>query len=342
MRSPLVWTFAASVVLLCGVGGWLLTDPATSRADALKTGGLAAGAVVALYALWLNDRRRKVEEARQEVEQQRHELDRERISDERFARAVELLGHEADQVRVGAMHALAGLARSRPGYTQTVLDVLCAYLRRPFDPEGEDPDHKRERQVRLTAQRLIGDLLPDASEAASASYRLDLRDAFLESFFLNKRRVGNLRLDNARLHEAVVIGDCVIAEVAAFSQALTTDDCYFTCRGTRFQSSAVFFGMSFNGQASFKLATFADQAVFHSTKFGAGVWFTDAVFEGELDLCQASFRGEADLRFARMPTRVQLEDTTVRTDGVNVQLPESWQLHVDPEQEGTARIEARG
>ncbi len=154
MRSPLLWTLIASVALLCGVGGWLLTDPATSRSDALKTGGLAGGAVVALYALWLNDRRRRVEEARQVIEQQRHDVDRERISDERFAKSVELLGHEADQVRVGALHALAGLARTRPEYRQTVLDVLCSYLRRPFTHgrysglEGTS-EQERELQVRL-------------------------------------------------------------------------------------------------------------------------------------------------------------------------------------------------
>ncbi|SED82476.1 hypothetical protein SAMN04489727_9592 [Amycolatopsis tolypomycina] len=176
-RSPLAWTFLASVVLLLGVGGWLLADPATSRSDALKTGGLAGGAIVALYALWLNDRRRRVEERRQDIERQRHELeaqraeqDRERVADERFAKAVELLGHAADQVRVGALHALAGLARSRPGYTQTVLDVLCSYLRRPFDytrptSSDEDPDPEREREltVRLTAQRLVSDLLRRAT-----------------------------------------------------------------------------------------------------------------------------------------------------------------------------------
>ena len=87
----------------------MLTDPGTSRAGALRTGGLAGGAVVALYALWLNDRRRRVEEGRHEVEQQRHELeklrteqDRDLASDERFAKSLELLGNDADQVRVGA------------------------------------------------------------------------------------------------------------------------------------------------------------------------------------------------------------------------------------------------
>lgn len=85
---------------------------------------LAAGAFVALYALWLNDRRRRTEEERREIERSQHavqvqrtELDRERAADERFARAVDLLGNDADQVRVGAMHALAGLARDQPRYT---------------------------------------------------------------------------------------------------------------------------------------------------------------------------------------------------------------------------------
>jgi hypothetical protein len=62
-------------VLLIAVTGGLLTDPASSRSDALKTGGLAGGAVVALYALWLNDRRRRVEEGRQKIEKQRHDLE---------------------------------------------------------------------------------------------------------------------------------------------------------------------------------------------------------------------------------------------------------------------------
>src|SRR3982074_1150979 len=42
-KSPLASTFAVSLVLLVAVGGWLLTDPNTSRSDALKTGGLAGG-----------------------------------------------------------------------------------------------------------------------------------------------------------------------------------------------------------------------------------------------------------------------------------------------------------
>jgi hypothetical protein len=94
-------------------------------------------------------------------------------------------------VRVGALHALAWLAESSPRYKQTVLDVLGAYLRRQFTHpsytrRADDPDQlpsddfpdpledDRERQVRLTAQRLITDLLPWSQNPDSRAYHLDL------------------------------------------------------------------------------------------------------------------------------------------------------------------------
>ncbi|WP_349497431.1 pentapeptide repeat-containing protein [Crossiella sp. CA-258035] len=188
---------AIGTLLLVG-GGLLLADPKAGLTEAIKTGGLGAGSVVALYALWLNDRRRQVEEKRQRLDTERAEHDRERVSDERFAKAVELLGHEADQVRVGALHALAGIARSRPEYTQTVLDVLCAYLRRPFDIDTNDR-YTTEGEVRRSAQQLIRDLLPKPGTDAP-HYNLDLMGATLSRLDLSRRMVGGLRIQDATLH----------------------------------------------------------------------------------------------------------------------------------------------
>lgn len=204
---PLVGTVLVAAGLLALVTGWLLTGANPDRGEALKTGGLAAGSVVALYALWLNDRKRQVEEERQVIEHSRQALesaradhDRERVADERFARAVELLGNEADQVRVGALHALSGLARNRPYYTQTVLDVVCSYLRMPFDRTG--PIDLRESQVRLTAQRVIEDLLPKRGTPEPERYNLDLTGADLEYFDISERVVGTLVLRWAKLYNS--------------------------------------------------------------------------------------------------------------------------------------------
>ncbi|MFF4595153.1 pentapeptide repeat-containing protein [Amycolatopsis sp. CA-161197] len=352
MRSPLLWTFVASVLLLCGVGGWLLADPATSRSDALKTGGLAGGAVVALYALWLNDRRRRVEEARQEIERQRHDLemrraeqDRERVSDERFAKSVELLGHEADQVRVGALHALAGLARSRPTYTQTVLDVLCAYLRRPFEharygtsERTDDPDAERELQVRLTAQRLVAELLPWASDVDAPSYDLDLTGAVLEYLDLSRRKIGRLLLRYASLHSSTNLSGCLITDRAYFTAAGTGNGRLignFRCRGAKFLDYAWFSGTVFAENADFTETTFAGRTAFKDAVFAKDALFTDAAFDDSLDLRRASFGGHADLRFARVPEHLSLYNTKVTSTKDN-QIPDGWLL--EPLDDGVARV----
>ncbi|WP_370933209.1 pentapeptide repeat-containing protein [Amycolatopsis sp. cg13] len=291
MRSPLLWTLIASVALLCGVGGWLLTDPATSRSEALKTAGLAGGAVVALYALWLNDRRRRVEEARQVIEQQRHDVDRERISDERFAKSVELLGHEADQVRVGALHALAGLARTRPEYRQTVLDVLCSYLRRPFIHgryEGVDvtPEEERELQVRLTAQRLIRDLLP-LSDVDGPGPDLDLTGAVLEYFDLSHRRIGGLLLRHASLYSSTNLSGCVFTGQAYFTAAGTGPGRLvgvFRCRNTTFQDRAWFSGTAFSERTNFSDTAFKGPTTFKGATFAKEVLFDGATFADSAEL----------------------------------------------------------
>jgi uncharacterized protein YjbI with pentapeptide repeats len=352
-RSPLAWTFAASLVLLLGVGGWLLTDPATSRSDALKTGGLAGGAIVALYALWLNDRRRRVEERRQDIERQRHELesqraeqDRERVADERFAKAVELLGHAADQVRVGALHALAGLARSRPDYTQTVLDVLCSYLRRPFSLDREstsdkpDPEPERELTVRLTAQRLITDLLPGRDEEGPA-YDLDLTSATLEYFDLSGKLVGGLLLRYASLRSTTNFSGCRFKRRVYLTSAGTERGRlvgYFRCRGAVFESHAWFSGTKFAEDAEFTETTFAGKTTFKDATFVKDVEFTDVVASGELDLRRTRFEGQTDLRFASLPEAVSLYNTRVRAEK-DVLLPASWEREELPD--GDARIVAK-
>ncbi|MET8994723.1 pentapeptide repeat-containing protein [Amycolatopsis sp. NPDC004169] len=349
-RSPLAWTFLASVVLLLGVGGWLLADPATSRSEALKTGGLAGGAVVALYALWLNDRRRRVEERRQDIERRRHELeaqraeqDRERVADERFAKSVELLGHDADQVRVGALHALAGLARSRPDYTQTVLDVLCSYLRRPFEHPGspsDDPELDRELTVRLTAQRLVSDLLP-ARDADAVAYDLDLTGAHLEYLNLAGKLIGGLLLRYASLRSTTNLSGCRFTGGVYFTAAGTTTGRqvgYFRCRGAVFESRAWFSGTKFAESVDFTGTTFAGPANFKDAKFAEDADFTDVVVTESLDLRRTSFLGHADLRFASLPESVSLYNTLVRTEK-DVRLPEAWAQEVLPD--GKARVVAK-
>ncbi|WP_414936847.1 pentapeptide repeat-containing protein [Amycolatopsis sp. cmx-11-51] len=360
LRSPLLWTFVVSLVLLLAVGGWLLTDPATSRSEALKTGGIAGGAIVALYALWLNDRRRRVEERRQEIERQRQELelrradqDRDRISDERFAKAVELLGHDADQVRVGALHALAGLARGRAIYTQTVLDILCSYLRRPFThprykdeakppgnkpPKPGDPEQEQELQVRQAAQRLIGELLPAADSEGTPGYDLDLTGAVLEYFDLSDRKIGKLLLRYGGLYSSTNLSGCVFLGPVYLTGAGTAVDKrigYFRCNGTKFSQRAWFSGVRFAEDAEFRGTVFAGETSFKDSVFAKNADFGESEFRNTLDLRRARFEGFGDLKFRKAPESVSLYNTTVEP-AKDHELPPGWVIENLPD--GRARL----
>jgi hypothetical protein len=288
---------AAIAVTVATVVVLLLVEPKLSKAEALKTGGLAGGSVVALYALWLNDRRRRTEEAR-------HGLESAKVADERFARSVEMLGHEADQVRVGAMHALSWLTALEPRYKQTVLDVLCAYLRRPFEhaaltDRGDDPDHSalkespefdREREVRRTAQRLITDMLPFGADTDPRRYHLDLTGATIEYLRLSGRRVGRLTARRTRFYGITQIGELDATKPVLFSGAV------------------------FHGRVSAR----------------------DARFTGGLSLQDVRFAGEVDLSGAEVSTFLHLSEdvpkplkgtlTVLPGTGMRIAPPSGWAL----------------
>lgn len=315
----LLGTILLAFGLLALVAGWLMTGSDTSRGEALKTGGLAAGSVVALYALWLNDRRRRVDEVRQDLEQARQELesrraehDRERAADERFLRAVELLGDDADQVRVGALHALAGLARSRSSYTQDVLDVICSYLRRPFDhpryaerrglePPPDTPEERDKRaeadrwlQVRLTAQRLIADLLPAADDPEAKAYDLDLHGATLEYFDLSGRLIGQLRARELNLYESTSFHHCVVRGPAWFTGGRSWGRLYW--HDASFHDRSWFSGFTGRGISDFARTTFRGDTKFASSTWDDRVSFAAARFDRNVDFTRATFRGDLDLR----------------------------------------------
>lgn len=343
-KSPLLGTFLLSLLLLVGVTAWLLTDPATSRSDALKTGGLAGGAVVALYALWLNDRRRRVEERRQEVERQRQELesrrtdqDRDRVSDERFAKAVELLGHNADQVRVGALHALAGLAKSRESYRQTVLDILCSYLRRPFGHprlSGQsEAGAENELQVRNTAKRCIRSLLSPASDVDAPAYNLDLTGAVLDYFHLAEVKVGELVMRHVTLFSSTSFRDCEFTGPVWFTGTVGQPGELggrFHCQGVTFHDRAWFSGTEFPAQTNFEGTTFSGETTFKDAVFSSDAVFKDTTFAHSLELRRTRFEGAVDLRFATPPPSLDLYNTFV-DETKDLHLPPGWSTETLPD-----------
>ena len=88
---------------------------------------------------------------------------RTRTLNERFDTVAEQLGSDkSPAVRLAGVYAMAGLADDWQDHRQMCVDVLCAYLRMPYEPEpGDDaPVEKRlafqaSREVRRTVIRVI-------------------------------------------------------------------------------------------------------------------------------------------------------------------------------------------
>jgi hypothetical protein len=72
----------------------------------------------------------------------------------RYQDAAEQLGHEKAPVRLAGAYAMASLADDWPERQQPCVDVLCAYLRMPYDENKVD-----EEQVRSSIIKLISDHL---------------------------------------------------------------------------------------------------------------------------------------------------------------------------------------
>ncbi|MFJ9641407.1 pentapeptide repeat-containing protein [Streptomyces sp. NPDC101178] len=101
---------------------------------------------------------------------------------ERYTKAAEQLGHDQAAVRLAGAYAMARLADDWEEQRRVCVDVLCAYLRMPYETDtGAEGYMKGEREVRLTIIRTIRDHLQDPTEATTwCGYDLDFTGAVFD------------------------------------------------------------------------------------------------------------------------------------------------------------------
>ncbi len=151
----LVGVLALLLALFLAVGfsvcpQWILTFLGVSaKYEALKFLGIGMGGVlVALQALASYRRAKAMEDAanaqagataeqakaNQNIEQGQRQ--------ERLKNAIEHLGHASDSVRLGGAYELFHLARDTEELRRTVLDILCAHIRRTTGEDKYREEHK--------------------------------------------------------------------------------------------------------------------------------------------------------------------------------------------------------
>jgi len=244
----------------------------------------------------------------------------ERRITELYTNAVAQLVSDEAPVRFGGLYALERLAQDSPAHRQIIVNVICGYLRRPFsptapagkpepevakgqkEPAAEDeagPDGtgrtwQQERQVRLTAQRILAEHLRDDRTKNPQSTDTP------SSRFWN-----NIRLD---LTGATLIDFNLVNGVVA--------DANF--HGATFSGDAWFGWAAFSGHAWFGEAAFRGDAGFDMAAFRGDAWFDAAAFSGHAWFGEAAFLGDADA--------LHFENARILSPGASHAWPTGWRL----------------
>jgi hypothetical protein len=310
VRAILAWTV---LIVLVGVGVavWLLlaytggnVEANRAQLDAIRTAGTVVVGTGGAAALLLAARRQRTAEialkqkdrdqadvARAHALQEqvaaatKADAEARRITD-LYTKAVEQLGSEKAPVRLGGLYALERLAQDHVEQRQTIVNVLCAYLRMPYTLPGAQPaedaddsvlaayrERVQEREVRLAAQRLIADhLRPGPGPTGPvdtfwADIHIDLTQATLINFDFYECTVrtayfGSTTFDgNANFRS--------FTGHALFGWAIFTAPANF--KAAKFTGHADFASVTFASPAEFNLATFLSTANFASATFAQGV-----------------------------------------------------------------------
>lgn len=315
-----------------GLTAWLMWDAAqvpaklvTSPDLAVRTAQLrvdvirnilAVGAGTGgLIALFLALRRQYVKErvdyADQEhknrtAEDSRHDATERRVTD-LYVKAAEQLGSGNAAVRMAALYALERLGQGNVEHRQTVVSLICAYLRMPFTPptvrqpavvtveEGkvrldlnhdipvlsdEEVARRHELEVRVTAQRILSEHLkytgftgeadrPEVVGPSSlwAGIDVDLTGAVLVDLKFGRCAVRSIRMSDVRFVGSSDFHGLFAGLYANFMRA------------------------RFNGFANFDWANLGLPS-FNGAVFRGGATFENARFAGDTSFGNAEFRGD--------------------------------------------------
>jgi uncharacterized protein YjbI with pentapeptide repeats len=368
----------ALVIVGVGVGTWLLfafgngTTESANQLDAIKTAGTIVVGTGGAGALWLAARRQRTSEIAlrqkdidQDMANRAHSLQErvaaaaeadalERRVTELYTKAADQLGSDRAPVRLAGLYALERLANSTPAQRQTIVDVLCAYLRmRP----RETDDLTQEQQVRGAALTVLAThLRREGARTFWADVDVDLSGAVLAKLDLTGCEVRNLDLSESRVEGSAKFNGVLVTGVAQFTAAefaghaaferyrcvgrtnfaMTTfvDDVLFqdaefgeefrfsgaTCRslaafeGAAFAGTARFGSALFESDTGFRDVEFGSVVRFGGTEFGGSAMFENVRFAGETRFDRASFRTLAEFTHCGFAAYVEFSEATFAGD----------------------------
>ena len=196
--NPMISFLVALLVLLLVNFMWvfIFKEPkwildrlgASDKFQALKFLGLSMGGILFVMQIALSS------EVNQNAEQG--------LRQERLKNAIEHLGNRSDSVRLGGGYELFHLAEDIQELRRTVLDILCAHIRRTTGEEAYRREHKSEPSEEI--QSLLT-LLFVQKYGVFKSLHIDLQNSWLKGANLAGAHLENAVLSYAHLQGANLV-----------------------------------------------------------------------------------------------------------------------------------------
>ena len=208
--SIFLWTLLAALAVLFGLVmycpsvedevsqllGLQNSQEKAEKDEVLKFLGIAMGGVlVALQALASHKRAKAMEDTAQHTEKGQRQ--------ERLKNAIEHLGNPSDSVRLGGAYELFHLAEDTEELRQTVLDILCAHIRRTTGKSKYREKHRSKPSEEV--QSLLTLLFVQKHEVFRGLH-ISLRGSWLNGSHLHEARLEKAVLAEVYLQRADLVG----------------------------------------------------------------------------------------------------------------------------------------
>ena len=256
---------------------------------------------------------------------------------ERFLKAVELLDSARSYTRLGGVHALVALAdeyladkslsaEEKHTKGQRIVDILCAYIRSPFEmafrydelsqdkpnPHGSYRENHQdfymhraellaEAKVRQQALQEIHRRLRHFPQGDRRSYVEGSWSGF-EYDFSNSVFFYPVDMKDSWYQNSVDFSGCTYYASAEFSGSTYERSAYF-CDSTYYDwvffnnstycGEAQWSGSTYHDSARFNWSVYYGEVSFHDSVYGGSVFFDQSLYYDEALFYSSTYRGEA-------------------------------------------------
>ena len=256
---------------------------------------------------------------------------------ERYLKAVELLDSAHSHTRLGAVHALVGLVdeyladkslseEEKHTEGQRIVDILCAYIRSPFElvfrydelSQNKPNPHSAYRENHQDFYMHRAELLAEAKVRQQALQEIhrrlrhfpqgDRRNyvegswSGFEYDFSNSVFFYPVDMKDSWYQNSVDFSGCTYYASAEFSGSTYERSAYF-CDSTYYDwvffnnstycGEAQWSGSTYHDSARFSWSVYYGEVSFHDSVYGGSVFFDQSLYYDEALFYSSTYRGEA-------------------------------------------------